>query len=95
MYNGDATPGKTEVSFKQWYHEVQCVKDHNPESMVWESSHGYGPIYGSYCQFCPYFMEAISLFWHGSKATVTRSPLLPQGWKGPSPNQITMSLGEG
>ena len=30
-------PGKTEVSFEQWYHEVQCVKDHYPESMVWES----------------------------------------------------------
>ena len=30
-------PGKTEVSFEQWYHEVQCVKDHYPESVVWES----------------------------------------------------------
>ena len=29
--------GKTEVSFKQWYHEVQCVKDHYLESVVWES----------------------------------------------------------
>ena len=29
--------GKTEVSFEQWYHEVQCIKDHYPESMVWES----------------------------------------------------------
>ena len=28
---------KTEVSFEQWYHEVQCVKDHYPESVVWES----------------------------------------------------------
>ena len=27
-FSGDATPGKTEVSFDQWYHEVQCVKDH-------------------------------------------------------------------
>ena len=26
-----------EVSFKQWYHEVQCVKDHYQESVVWES----------------------------------------------------------
>ena len=25
-----------EVSFEQWYHEVQCVKDHYPESVVWE-----------------------------------------------------------
>ena len=28
---------KTEVSFEQWYHEVQCVKDHYPESVVWDS----------------------------------------------------------
>ena len=27
-------PGKTEVSFEKWYHEVQCVKDHYPESVV-------------------------------------------------------------
>ena len=26
-----------EVSFEQWYHEVQCVKDHYPESVVQES----------------------------------------------------------
>ena len=36
-FSGKAMPGKTEVSFKQWYHEVQCVKDHYPESVVWES----------------------------------------------------------
>ena len=30
-------PEKTEASFKQWYHDVQCVKDHYPESVVWES----------------------------------------------------------
>ena len=30
-------PGKMEVSFEQWYHEVQCVKDHYPESVVRES----------------------------------------------------------
>ena len=35
--SGEATPGKTEVSFEQWYHKVQCVKDHFPESAVWES----------------------------------------------------------
>ena len=29
--------GKMEVSFEQWYHEVQCMKDHYPESVVWES----------------------------------------------------------
>ena len=36
-FSGKATPEKTEVSFEQWYHEVQCVKDHYPESVVWES----------------------------------------------------------
>ena len=30
-------PGKTEVFFEQWNHEVQCIKDHYPESVVWES----------------------------------------------------------
>ena len=29
--------GKTEVSYKQWSHEVQCIKDHYPESVVRES----------------------------------------------------------
>ena len=32
-----AMPEKTEVSFKQWYHEVQYMKDHYPELVVWES----------------------------------------------------------
>ena len=30
-------PGKAEVSFEQWNHEVQCIKDHYPELMVQES----------------------------------------------------------
>ena len=36
-FSRDTTPGKTELSFEQWYHEVQCIKDHYPESVVWES----------------------------------------------------------
>ena len=36
-FSGKAMPGKPEVSFEQWYHEVQCVKDHYLESVVWES----------------------------------------------------------
>ena len=36
-FSGEATPGKMDVSFKQWYHEVQCVKDHYLESVVQES----------------------------------------------------------
>ena len=36
-FSSDATPGKMEMSFEQWYHEVQCVKDHYPESVVREN----------------------------------------------------------
>ena len=36
-FSEDATPGKTEISFKQRYHEVKCVKDHYLESVVQES----------------------------------------------------------
>ena len=36
-FSGDVAPGKTEVSYEQWSHEVQCVKGHYPESVVHES----------------------------------------------------------
>ena len=36
-FSSVATPGKIKVLFKQWNHEVQCVKDHYPESVVQES----------------------------------------------------------
>ena len=36
-FSAKAMPGKTEVTFEQWYHEVQCMEDHYPESVVWES----------------------------------------------------------
>ena len=36
-FSGEAMLGKTEVSFKQCYHEVQCVKYHYMESVVGES----------------------------------------------------------
>ena len=36
-FSGEAMPGKAEVLFEQWKHEVQCIKDHYPESVVWES----------------------------------------------------------
>ena len=36
-FSGEATLGKTEVSFEQWYPEVQCVEDHYLESVVWKS----------------------------------------------------------
>ena len=37
IFSGDATLVKTKVSLEQQYHEVQCVKDHYPESVVWKS----------------------------------------------------------
>ena len=36
-FSSKARLGKTEVLFEQWNHEVQYVKDHYPESVVWES----------------------------------------------------------
>ena len=36
-FSGDAAPGKTEVPLEQWSHEVQCIKDQYPESVVRES----------------------------------------------------------
>ena len=36
-FSSDVTPGKTEVSYEQWNHKVQCIKDHYPELVVWES----------------------------------------------------------
>ena len=36
-FSGDMAPGKTEVSYEQWSHEVQCIKDHYPELVVRES----------------------------------------------------------
>ena len=36
-FSGDVAPGKTEVSYEQWSHEVQCIKDHYPELVVQES----------------------------------------------------------
>ena len=36
-FSSDITPGKTEVSFEQWNHEVQCIKDHYLELVVSES----------------------------------------------------------
>ena len=36
-FSGNVAPGKTEVSYEQWSHEVQCIKDHYPESVVRKS----------------------------------------------------------
>ena len=47
------------VSFEQWYHKVQCIKDNYPESVVWESitlnsaynEKNYAEIFLPYRQF--------------------------------------------
>ena len=36
-FSDDVTPRKTEVSLEQWYHEGQCVKNHYPGAVGWES----------------------------------------------------------
>ena len=36
-FSSKATPGKTKMSFKQWNHKVQCIKDPYPELVVWDS----------------------------------------------------------
>ena len=36
-FSGDVAPHKAEVSYEQWSHKVQCIKDHYPESVVRES----------------------------------------------------------
>ena len=36
-FSGDVVPSKTKVSYEQWSHKVQCIKDHYPESVVRES----------------------------------------------------------
>ena len=36
-FSGDTAPGKSEVSYEQWSHKVQFIKDHYPELVVRES----------------------------------------------------------
>ena len=36
-FSGNVAPSKTEGSYKQWSHKVQCIKDHYPELVVRES----------------------------------------------------------
>ena len=36
-FSGNRVPGKTKVSYEQWSHKVQCIKDHYPELVVRES----------------------------------------------------------
>ena len=36
-FSGEVAPSKTEVSYEEWSHKVQCIKDHYPELVVRES----------------------------------------------------------
>ena len=36
-FSSNVTPGKTEVSYEQWNHKVQCIKNNYPELVVQES----------------------------------------------------------
>ena len=71
-FSSDANPWKTEGSFEQWYHDVQCVKDHCPESVVWESiiRSFKGAVadmawyMGSTTSVAPHSAVKLSYFWH-------------------------------
>ena len=69
-FSGKAAPGKTKVSYEQWSHEVQCVKDHYLELVVRESIMrslkgavaDYGPLHGSYCRCFRHFGKNYRLY---------------------------------
>ena len=64
-FSGEVMPGKTEVSFKQWYHKVQCMKDHFPELVVQESI--VRSLKGAAADMARYiqcFVEANSHIWN-------------------------------
>ena len=71
-FSGNVAPGKTEVSYEQWSHEVQCVKDHYPESVVCESimqslkgaAADMARYMGSYCRCFRHFRKTICYIWH-------------------------------
>ena len=57
-FSGDMAPGKTEVSYEQWSHEVQCIKDPLPRvggegkhHKICQGGNGrYDSLHGPYCQ---------------------------------------------
>ena len=65
-------PGKREVSYEQWYHEVQCVKDPYPESVVQESIVrslkravvDMAQYMGPTTKHAPYITKVNCHFWH-------------------------------
>ena len=72
-FSGDMAPSKTEVSYEQWSHKVQCIKDHYPESVVRESimQSLRGAVadmvllYGPYCWCIWNFRETFHNIWYG------------------------------
>ena len=82
-FSGDATPGKTEVSLEQWYCEVQYIKDHYLESVVWESiirslngaaadmAQYMGPTTG-----VTHILQKLNYFWHSGLFWCSNAELL-------------------
>ena len=60
-FSGKAMPGKMEMLFKQWYHEVQRVKDHYQESVGRESI-----IHSVKGASIAHILQKLSYFWHCS-----------------------------
>ena len=64
-FSMEVTPGKTEVSFEQWYHEGQCIKNHYPESVVWEGI--VRSLKGAAADMARYMVPTAGVFWHFTK----------------------------
>ena len=82
-FSGKAMPGKTEVSFKQWYHEVQSTKDHYPELVGQESS--TQSLKGAVADMARYMgpttsmahiLQKLSYFWHCGVVRCTHTKFL-------------------
>ena len=77
-------PGKMEVSFEQWYHKVQCVKDHYPESVVRESIlHSLKGAVANIARYMgpttsiPHILQKLTvIFWHHSVLSCSHAKLL-------------------
>ena len=82
-FSGEATSDKTEVSFEQWYHEVQCIKYHYPESVVWESivqslkeAAADMARYMGATTSMAHILQKLSYFWHGGVIQSTYAKFL-------------------
>ena len=73
IFSGDTAPGKTKVSYKQWSHEVQCIKDHYTESVVRESI--IRSLKGAAADMARYMgpTASVSKFWRNFQLSSARS----------------------